>query len=170
MDCSSPGSSVIGILRTRIVEWVAIPFSRGSSQPRDQTWVSCVAGGCFTVWATREATVSSSLSSSVLSAPWADRTTLDKKGTSVFTRALSRPSPSRCLKWVVSHLVLRLRICPMPGVFLKTEKPLRMTHTRNSSCFEKAVHASGRMGGWKLSQGRTTEGLLQMGTTRKERG
>ena len=58
----------------------------------------------------------------------------------------------------------------MAGVLLKTEKPPRMTHTRNSSGFEKAVHASGRMGDWKLSQGQTTEGLLQMGTTRKERG
>ena len=38
-DCSLPGSSVHGILQARILEWVAIPFSRGSSQPRDQTWV-----------------------------------------------------------------------------------------------------------------------------------
>ena len=43
------------ILQARILEWVAFPFSRGSSQPRDQTQVSCIAGGCFTVWATREA-------------------------------------------------------------------------------------------------------------------
>ena len=40
---------------TRILEWVAIPFSRGSSQPRDQIQVSCIAGGFFTSWATREA-------------------------------------------------------------------------------------------------------------------
>ena len=44
MDCSPPGFSVPGILQARILEWVAIPFSRGSSQPRDQTWVSCIAG------------------------------------------------------------------------------------------------------------------------------
>ena len=43
-DCSPPGSSVHGILQARIQEWVAILFSRGSSQPRDQTWVSCIAG------------------------------------------------------------------------------------------------------------------------------
>ena len=55
MDCSPPGSSVHGILQKRILEWVAIPFSRGSSQPRDRTWVSCIAGGFFTIWATREA-------------------------------------------------------------------------------------------------------------------
>ena len=46
---SPPGSSVHGILQARILEWVAIPFSRGSSQPRDQTWVSCIAGRFFTV-------------------------------------------------------------------------------------------------------------------------
>ena len=50
----SPGSSVHGILQARILEWVAIPFSRASSWPRDQTQVSCIAGRFFTVWATRE--------------------------------------------------------------------------------------------------------------------
>ena len=49
MDCSSPGSSVHGIIQASILEWVAIPFSRGSSRPRDQTCVSCIAGGFFTV-------------------------------------------------------------------------------------------------------------------------
>ena len=44
-----PGSSVHGILQARILEWVAIPFSRGSSRPRDQTWVSCIAGRFFTI-------------------------------------------------------------------------------------------------------------------------
>ena len=44
MDCSSPGSSVHEILKVRILEWVAIPFSRGSSQPRDPTWISCFVG------------------------------------------------------------------------------------------------------------------------------
>ena len=55
MDCSLPGNSVHGILQARILEWVAIPFSKGSSQFRDWTWVSCIAGRFFTVWATREA-------------------------------------------------------------------------------------------------------------------
>ena len=45
MDHSPPGFSVHGILQARILEWVAVSFSRGSSLPRDQTWVSCVAGG-----------------------------------------------------------------------------------------------------------------------------
>ena len=46
---------VHGILQARILEWVAFPFCRGSSQPRDQTQASCIAGGFFTSWATREA-------------------------------------------------------------------------------------------------------------------
>ena len=44
MDCSLAGSSVHGILQARILEWVAIFFSRGSSRPRDRTWVSHIAG------------------------------------------------------------------------------------------------------------------------------
>ena len=47
VDCSPPGSSVHGILQARILEWVAISFSRGSSQPRDQTHVSRIAGRCL---------------------------------------------------------------------------------------------------------------------------
>ena len=52
MDCSLPGSSVHGIFQARILEWFAIYFSRWSSPPRDQTWVSWVAGRFFTNWAT----------------------------------------------------------------------------------------------------------------------
>ena len=54
-DCSPQSSSVYGILQARILEWVAIPFSRGSSSPRDLTQVSCIAGGLFAIWANREA-------------------------------------------------------------------------------------------------------------------
>ena len=46
------GSKVHGLLQARILEWVVFPFSRGSSQPRDQTQVSHIAGGFFTSWAT----------------------------------------------------------------------------------------------------------------------
>ena len=52
---SSPGFSVHGILQAVLLEWVAIPFSRGSSKPRDWTQVSHIAGRFFTFWATREA-------------------------------------------------------------------------------------------------------------------
>ena len=55
MDCSPPGSSVHGILQARILEWVAIPFSRGSSWPKNWTQVSWIAGIFFTIWATRKA-------------------------------------------------------------------------------------------------------------------
>ena len=55
MDCCPPGSSVPGIFQARILECVAISFSRGSSWPRDRIWVSCTAGRFFTDWASREA-------------------------------------------------------------------------------------------------------------------
>ena len=54
VDCSPPGSSIHGILQARILEWVAISFSRGSSRPRDQTWVSHILGRRFTILVTRE--------------------------------------------------------------------------------------------------------------------
>ena len=49
MDCSPPGSSVHGILQARVLEWIAIPISRRSSRPGDQTWVSRVVDRCFTI-------------------------------------------------------------------------------------------------------------------------
>ena len=55
MDCSLTGSSIHGIFQSRVLEWVAISFSRWSYQPRDQTQVSHIAGRRFTVWATWEA-------------------------------------------------------------------------------------------------------------------
>ena len=57
MDYSLPGSSVYGILQARILEWIAILFSRGSSWPRDWTQVSCIASRFFTIWVTREAPI-----------------------------------------------------------------------------------------------------------------
>ena len=53
--CNPMHYTVHGILQARVLEWVAIPFSRGSSQLGDQTQVSCTAGGFFTSWATRAA-------------------------------------------------------------------------------------------------------------------
>ena len=54
INCSPLGSSVHGILQARVLEWVAMPFSRGSSQPKDRTWVSCIESRFFTIWATWE--------------------------------------------------------------------------------------------------------------------
>ena len=64
LDCSPPGSSVHGIFQAGILEWVAIPFSRGSSQPRDRTRVSCIAGRFFTIWTTLTRILLSCLSQS----------------------------------------------------------------------------------------------------------
>ena len=58
MDCGLPGSSVHGILQTRILEWIAIPFSGGAFWPRDRTQVLFIAGRFFTVWATGKITLS----------------------------------------------------------------------------------------------------------------
>ena len=55
MNCSLPGASVHGIVMARMLGWVTMPFSRGSSQPRVWIWVSCTAGRFFTVWITRKA-------------------------------------------------------------------------------------------------------------------
>ena len=55
MDCSPPDSSLHGILQARILEWVAMPFSRGSSRPTDRIQVFCIASRLFTIWVTREA-------------------------------------------------------------------------------------------------------------------
>ena len=57
MDCSLPGSSVLGILQAKLLEWVAIPVSKGCSQPRNQTWifrVSCTGKRIFYHWSTRD--------------------------------------------------------------------------------------------------------------------
>ena len=54
IEHSPPGSPVLGVLQVRTLEWVAIPFLRGSSWPRDWTWVYCTVCGSFTIWATRE--------------------------------------------------------------------------------------------------------------------
>ena len=54
MNHSLPRSSIHGIFQARVLEWVDISFSRGSSWPRDQTQISRIIGRCFTIWATRE--------------------------------------------------------------------------------------------------------------------
>ena len=65
MDCSPPGFSEHGILQARIMEWVAILFSRVSSQPRDWTQVSSIVGKFFPFWATKEAHISIAISLSI---------------------------------------------------------------------------------------------------------
>ena len=65
VDCSPPGSSIHGIFQAKVLEWVAISFSRGSSRPRDQTQVSHIIGRCFNLWATREAPISKKMAESM---------------------------------------------------------------------------------------------------------
>ena len=67
VDSSPPGFSVNKILQARILKWVAIPFSRRYSRPRDQIWISCIGDRSFTVWATREAQPDHRFSRSVMS-------------------------------------------------------------------------------------------------------
>ena len=72
MDCSPPGFSILGILQARILEWVAISSSRGSSQPRDQIHVSCVScipGEFFTSEAPGKPLYTHHLSPSLLPSP-----------------------------------------------------------------------------------------------------
>ena len=54
MNYSLSGSSIHGIFQARVLKWVAISFSRGSYRPKDQTWISSIAGRHFTIWVTRE--------------------------------------------------------------------------------------------------------------------
>ena len=58
MDCSLPGSSVHGIFQARVLEWIAVSFSRRSSRPRDRTQVSHIVDGRFTIWTTSEVPMS----------------------------------------------------------------------------------------------------------------
>ena len=89
--CSRPGSFVHGLSQARILEWVAIFFSRGSSRPRDRTQVSRIAGRLFALWATRDAYLGDSYllqgwracllcSQKVLTLQWNDRYTLGGRG------------------------------------------------------------------------------------------
>ena len=75
MDCSPPGPSVHGILQARILEWAAIPFSKGSAQLRDQTSVSCIAGRFINIWANSDVSLQRNLERKKLSCfpsriPW----------------------------------------------------------------------------------------------------
>ena len=94
--CDPVDYTVHEILQARILEWVAVPFSRGSSQPRDQTQVSHIAGIFFISWATREALVLSNLSGN---------------SCSVRRQMLKGRSASR--RWLRSSL--RMSTCPGSG-------------------------------------------------------
>ena len=79
MGCSLPVSSVHGILWTRVLEWVAMPSSRGSSQPRDWIWVSCIAGRFFTAESPGKPMISSSAAATAAKSPQSCPTLCDPK-------------------------------------------------------------------------------------------
>ena len=98
MDYSPPGFSVHGILQARTLKCIAILFSRGSSWPRDRTRVLCIAGGFFTVWATREAQSESEGCSIVSDSLW--------------PHGVHGILQARILEWVA---FLLFRECPQPS-------------------------------------------------------
>ena len=119
MDCSLPGSSVHGILQARILEWVAMPFSRGSSQPRDWTQVYCIAGEFLTIWATSEA-VTFNQSVQSLSHVWLFAT----PWTAAHQPSLSITNSWSLLKLISiesvmpsSHLILCHSLLLLPSIF-----------------------------------------------------
>ena len=80
MDCSLPGSSVHGILQARILEWVAFLFSRGSSWPRDRTWVCCIAGRFFTTEPPGKSSIDTTVNQSTIrSESWDQHTNIGYK-------------------------------------------------------------------------------------------
>ena len=94
MKCSPPSSSVHGILQAKILEWVSVSFSRGSSWPRDRIWVSCLAGRFLTIWVTREAPRSYVIVN--LSSTCKGRGDLWTPATSAF---LTNWPEIRCIRW-----------------------------------------------------------------------
>ena len=80
MDYSPPGSSIHGIFQAKILGWVAIPFSRGSSRPRGRTWVSHITGRFFTIWTNREAT------HTVPNLPWSSSVSLPEGSARAFMK------------------------------------------------------------------------------------
>ena len=110
VDCSPPGSSVHGILQARILEWIAISFYRGSSQPRDRTQVSCIAGRRFNLWATREVVKNSPANAGdvkdVGSIPVSGRSPGGGSGNTLQNFCLENPM-DRGAWWVVVHGVAK---------------------------------------------------------------
>ena len=95
--------TVHGTLQARILEWVAIPFSRASSQPRDRSQVSCIAGGFFTSWATREARGSCSHEIKTLT-PW--KTSYENLHSMWKSRGITLPTKVHLVKAIGFPIVM----------------------------------------------------------------
>ena len=118
MDCSLPGFSVHGILQARILEWVTISFSRGSSLPKDWTWVSHIGGRCFT---TREQQTDV-FPSGLLAKPLCSR----YKGP--WVRSLVRELDPTCHNW--RFHVSQLRLSAAKKCFLNNINKIKATDLR----------------------------------------
>jgi len=109
-DSLRPHDCIVhGILQARILEWVAVPFSRGSSQPGDRIHVSLIAGGFFTSWATREASKKSACNARRLGLiPGKGRSPGEGNGNLLWYSCLEN-SMDRGAWWVTVHGVKKSR-------------------------------------------------------------
>ena len=133
MAYSPPGSSVRGILQARTLEWVAIPFSRGSSQPRAWTWVSCIAGRFLTTesWGKPGMLYSLLVICPILPLQWenGEYILIGSKSTQV-TRGLSPSLSSWNSDWCFCHTTQKHPNSP-PG--LDTQRVIKSEQKYNSS-------------------------------------
>ena len=100
MDCSPPGSSVHGIFQAIVLEWIAISYFRGSSQPRDRTQVSHIVDRRFTIWATREVLTCSKTTRLKTSSSWVSHCLFIQ---SESEREGAQSCPTLCDPWTVTH-------------------------------------------------------------------
>ena len=133
--------TVQGILQARILEWVAFPFSRGSSQPRDQTQVSHIAGGFFTSWATREdcTNMPEKLENSAAATAWKRSVFIPiPKSVLVTQLCLTLCYPMDCNPPGSSvHGIFQARILEWVAISFKnvqTTTQLHLSHTLAKSC------------------------------------
>ena len=143
MGHSPPRSSVHAILQARILEWVAVFFWKGSSQPRDGTCVSCIAGGFFfTCWIIREAQAK----------PWSKliqdvtKSFFNFLGPLIFHILEEKEGIEFCLLWII-----RLFFTQFWGFFGGSEGKASARNTRNS----------GLIPGWGRSPGERNSNALQ---------
>ena len=129
MDCSPSGSTFHGILQASVLEWVAVLFSRGSSQLRGWTQVSCTAGRFFTIWATQEALSPCEVHSYSWSTWWSRGICFGQCGVVAQTLGSGvRPT------WVLS-LTQQFISCVAVGKFCDLFTPHLLTYNMdNSSC------------------------------------
>ena len=116
-DCGLPGSSVHGIFPAIVLEWIAISFSRGSSQPRDPTRVSRIVDRRFTVWATVKLQFSSVQSLSrvqLFATPWIAARQASLSITTLGVHSNSLPSSPWCHP-AISSSVVSFSSCPSPS-------------------------------------------------------